>query len=120
LSVLEKHLEPARAQLSQDAVMAAEHAGQAMTLQQLIADALNLECTGVDEPDVQHSPLTARQQEVAALIARGLSNRQIAEELVIAEYTAERHVHHILTKLGLTSRTQVAAWAFEHTAARHI
>jgi len=56
-------------------------------------------------------PLSRREQEVAALVARGYSNRQIAAELVIAEGTAINHVKHILAKLALTSRTQIAAWA---------
>ena len=46
-----------------------------------------------------------------SLIARGRSNKQIAAELVISQRTAENHVEHILTKLGFTSRVQVAAWA---------
>ena len=66
-------------------------------------------------------PLTRRQREVAALIARGLTNQQIAAELVITEGTAANHVEHILTKLGFHSRSQIAAWAVErglHTAAQ--
>jgi DNA-binding NarL/FixJ family response regulator len=55
--------------------------------------------------------LTARELEVVACIARGLSNRQIAAELVIANGTTERHVANILRKLGMRSRAQVAAWA---------
>jgi predicted ATPase/DNA-binding CsgD family transcriptional regulator len=54
--------------------------------------------------------LTPREQEIALLIARGLSNRGIADELVISPATAARHVANILTKLGLNSRAQVAAW----------
>jgi len=53
---------------------------------------------------------------VAALIARGLTNRQIADALVIANSTVERHVVHILNKLSLTSRTQVAVWVASHMA----
>ena len=55
-----------------------------------------------------------RELEVVALIARGLTNRQIAAELVIAEGTAANHVKHILALLDLASRAQVAAWAIEH------
>ncbi|MBI3967645.1 MAG: response regulator transcription factor [Chloroflexi bacterium] len=58
--------------------------------------------------------LTQRESEVAALIARGLANREIAEQLVIAEGTARSHVERILGKLGLRSRSQVAAFAAEH------
>ena len=51
--------------------------------------------------------------EVALLLARGLTNRQVAEELVISERTASTHVTHILNKLGFSTRSQVAAWAVE-------
>jgi predicted ATPase/DNA-binding CsgD family transcriptional regulator len=57
------------------------------------------------------STLTAREREIAALIARGLSNRGIADELVISPATAARHVANIFTKLGFSSRAQVAVWA---------
>ncbi|WP_091368430.1 ATP-binding protein [Actinokineospora alba] len=56
-------------------------------------------------------PLTAREREIAALVAQGLSNRRIAENLVIAERTAQNHVQHILTKLGFANRAQIAAWS---------
>ena len=59
------------------------------------------------------SPLSRREREIATLVAIGLSNRQIAEELVISPATAERHVANILTKLGYHSRAQIAAWAVE-------
>ena len=55
-------------------------------------------------------PLTAREGDVAALVARGLTNKRIAETLFISERTAENHVQHILTKLGLANRTQIATW----------
>jgi DNA-binding NarL/FixJ family response regulator len=51
---------------------------------------------------------------VAGIIARGLSNREIAAALTITEKTAANHVDHILTKLDLHSRTQVAVWAVQH------
>jgi DNA-binding CsgD family transcriptional regulator len=55
-------------------------------------------------------PLTAREEEVAGLVSRGLTNRGIAEALVVSERTAQNHVQHILTKLGFTARSQIAAW----------
>ncbi|MFL5643213.1 MAG: response regulator [Chloroflexota bacterium] len=58
--------------------------------------------------------LTARERDVLAAVARGLSNRAIADELGIAERTARTHVSNILAKLGLTSRTQAALFAVEH------
>ena len=54
--------------------------------------------------------LTRREQQVAELVARGLTNRAIAEHLVISLRTAQGHVEHVLTKLGFTSRAQIAAW----------
>jgi non-specific serine/threonine protein kinase len=62
--------------------------------------------------------LTRREEQVAALIARGRSNRQIADELVIATSTAERHVANILRKLDLTSRAQIAVWATDVRSGR--
>jgi predicted ATPase/DNA-binding CsgD family transcriptional regulator len=60
------------------------------------------------------SPLTRREHEIVVLIAQGLSNREIAGELVISPATAARHVANILAKLGFTKRTQVASWATRH------
>jgi DNA-binding NarL/FixJ family response regulator len=62
-------------------------------------------------------PLTRRESQVAALIAQGRTNRQIAESLVIAQRTAEGHVERILVKLGFTNRSQVAAWFSTRKAA---
>lgn len=58
--------------------------------------------------------LTPRQREVAALIATGKSNREIARDLVLVEGTVANHVEHILNRLGFRSRTQIAVWAAEH------
>ncbi|MFE3055859.1 protein kinase [Nocardia sp. NPDC059239] len=57
--------------------------------------------------------LTKREGQVADLIAQGLTNKQIAAKLVISQRTAQGHVEHILTKLGFTSRAQIAAWIAE-------
>lgn len=54
--------------------------------------------------------LSPREEQIAALVAQGLTNPQIAERLVISRRTAQNHVQHILTKLGFTSRSQIAAW----------
>jgi len=48
---------------------------------------------------------------IAALVAQGLSNKQIAAKLVVSERTAESHILNILNKLGFNSRTQIASWA---------
>jgi DNA-binding NarL/FixJ family response regulator len=64
----------------------------------------------VEQARAAASPLTARERNVASLVAEGRTNRQIAQQLVVSERTAENHVQHILGKLGLTNRVQVAAW----------
>jgi predicted ATPase/DNA-binding CsgD family transcriptional regulator len=61
-------------------------------------------------PAAVPSALTPREREIAALIARGLSNRAIADELVISQATVARHVANMLTKLGFSSRAQIAVW----------
>src|SRR5439155_6983628 len=59
------------------------------------------------------APLTPRQLEVAVLVAHGLTNRQIANRLVVSERAAAAHIEQILNKLGVDSRTQIAVWASE-------
>ncbi|MFF4623976.1 ATP-binding protein [Nonomuraea jabiensis] len=58
--------------------------------------------------------LTAREREIAAMLARGLSNRGVAEALVISPATVARHVAIIMEKLGFDSRARIAVWAAEH------
>lgn len=58
--------------------------------------------------------LTEREREVLALVARGNTNKQIAEQLSMSEKTARNHVSHILEKLGLSRRSEAAAYAVEH------
>jgi len=60
------------------------------------------------------SDLTARQLEVLRLVARGFSNRAIAERLVISPRTAERHVQDVFAKIGVSSRSGAALFAMEH------
>jgi DNA-binding CsgD family transcriptional regulator len=57
--------------------------------------------------------LTEREREVAALIAQGKANREIADMLVVNYRTIEKHVENILSKLGFASRAQIAVWAIE-------
>jgi DNA-binding NarL/FixJ family response regulator len=61
----------------------------------------------------QFGGLTAREREIAALVAQGKTNREIADEFVLSERTAERHIANIMKKLGFNSRAQIAAWAVE-------
>lgn len=76
--------------------------------------------SGAPSPDAAGAAtLTAREAEVAVVLARGLTNQQIADELYISVRTAETHVKRILAKLGLSSRGQVAHWVHEHGLDRH-
>jgi predicted ATPase/DNA-binding CsgD family transcriptional regulator len=106
-------------------VESADVAGRSMSLDQLV---------GLAQPDATGSPtpskpsnadaeqsttfgLTAREREVVALLADGLSNREIADRLVISESTAQVHVKRVLSKLQLSSRSRVAAWVHQHPVA---
>lgn len=117
---MEELLQPARARLG-DALVAQLWAhGQEMSQEQAVRYALQF-----DEPSEtpallgKHpvaaplTTLTCREWEIAELIARGMSNKAIADELVISPATAARHVANILGKLGFSSRTQVATWVIE-------
>jgi DNA-binding CsgD family transcriptional regulator len=73
------------------------------------ARALLAACGGTEAPALPE--LTAREREVLGLVADGLTNREIAEQLVLSEHTVHRHVTNILRKLGLPSRTAAAAYA---------
>ena len=58
--------------------------------------------------------LTAREKEVLVLVARGATNREVGDQLVISEFTARNMVSNMLGKLGLRSRSELVRWAFEH------
>jgi DNA-binding CsgD family transcriptional regulator len=76
------------------------------TLLVRLADEIKLD----PNADTASGPLTAREFEVARLVAEGATNREIAERLVIAPKTASAHVEHILAKLGVSRRAEIAAW----------
>ena len=61
-----------------------------------------------DQPEQSRDPLTDREREIADLVAGALTNRQIADRLVLSERTVESHVRSILAKLGLANRTELA------------
>jgi non-specific serine/threonine protein kinase len=99
-----------RARLGDRVLEAELNQGRAMPFDDGIAYAL--EERSAPPPAVPKQgklPLTPREHEVALLVAKGLSNRDIASQLVISQRTAETHVEHILTKLGFNSRSQVVA-----------
>jgi len=91
-------------------------AGRTLSLSHAVTLALPITTSGTltSTKSATHQPLTKRESQVAALIAGGHGNREIAKQLVIAISTAERHVANILAKLDLNSRTQIVAWVLEH------
>lgn len=102
-----------REELGERTFETAREKGARLAQDKLIAYAL-----GEKAPDAAAAPavpvaeqvLTRREREVAAMVARGMTNKEIADSLVIAQRTAEGHVERILSKLGFTSRTQIAVW----------
>jgi predicted ATPase/DNA-binding NarL/FixJ family response regulator len=84
--------------------------GGAQLLAEMVAGALDQKRQAVSVPATDEARLTARERQIADLVADGLSNRDIAAKMVIAQRTAEGHIEHILAKLGFTSRVQIAAW----------
>jgi predicted ATPase/DNA-binding CsgD family transcriptional regulator len=125
-----------RARLSDTAFVEARGRGRGMQPARAIAQALEVkdtplratkpQPTNAADPASRRSPalsprrtpqnwggLTAREREVARLVAQGQSNRAIAAELVVGVSTVEAHIAHIFTKLGFSSRTQIAAWAVD-------
>jgi non-specific serine/threonine protein kinase len=89
--------------------------GQGMDAHRAIAYATSTapEPVAMPRPARNADPLSQRELEVARLVARGLTNRQIADELIISKWTADNHVGNILRKLELIGRAQVAAWLAE-------
>jgi len=86
--------------------------GRLLTPEEAVELALRSEPEEAGGPGPRRT-LTPREAEVAALVARGLTNREIAAQLFLSVRTVEVHVDHILTKLGYHTRTQLAAWAHE-------
>jgi len=115
----------AKAQLDETAYAQAWAVGRALTWEQAIDFAFTLDMSAPVAPSatLQFSPhseaqpdwggLTRRERQIAALVAQGKSNRDIAAELVLSERTIENHVGNILAKLEFNSRTQIAAWVVE-------
>jgi predicted ATPase/DNA-binding CsgD family transcriptional regulator len=111
----DKSVAAVRAALGDQAYAAAFRRGRQMPLAEALDDAEHTRrSTRSGQVDVAGvGSLTSREEEVAGLLAQGLSNKAIAKSLVIAQRTAETHVANVLIKLGLTSRSQVAAWVAE-------
>lgn len=104
----------ARSSLGDRRFDTAHQRGQAMNMDTAVAFALGEKTTDRVAGSGPVARLTKRERQVAELIARGFSNKQIAAKLVVSQRTAQSHVEHILTKLGFTSRAQIAAWIVEN------
>jgi non-specific serine/threonine protein kinase len=100
---------PRRAQLFED--------GRALSRTEAVALGLGRQTSPVPATTTAAPPvLSNREQEVAALVAEGLTDRLIARRLTISQRTAESHVQHIMSKLGFRSRAQIATWVAHHHA----
>jgi DNA-binding CsgD family transcriptional regulator/tetratricopeptide (TPR) repeat protein len=121
LGELEREVAAVSAGPDASRAVAALAEGKAMAIDQAIAYGIgSVALTEPKPPSTggQSTLLTPREREVALLLARGLTDRQIADHLVITERTVAAHVEHILGKLSFTSRTQVALWAVEQKPIR--
>ncbi|MEU8418739.1 LuxR C-terminal-related transcriptional regulator [Amycolatopsis japonica] len=107
-----KHTAAARAAIGDTRFDRAFDAGRAIPADEAVNYALG---EPARKPDgVTEKKLTTRETEIAKLIAKGLTNRDIAARLVISQRTVDSHVEHILAKLGFGNRTQIAAWVAGH------
>jgi non-specific serine/threonine protein kinase len=123
-SVYRDQVSAARVQLDAEAWEAAWAEGRAMPPEQAIEYALLQKEEEHESPTLVAAPdqpqqlpadeptesLTAREQEIALLVGRGLTNRQIAQELSISDRTVENHIGKILKKQGFSSRARIATW----------
>ncbi len=118
---IERHKAALRAELPAQMLKQLWREGQAFSAEKAITYALadgtqaevQTDMQGGAQPSSRLHSLSAREREVAALIAQGASNRAIAETLVISERTVERHVANMFAKLDFGSRTQIAAFAVQ-------
>lgn len=104
----------ARERLGDAAYEVALARGRAMTVEEAVALALGRTVPARKERGPRPGGLTGREVQIALGIARGLTNRQIAENLEISERTVDAHVQNVRNKLGMERRAQIAAWATAH------
>jgi len=112
----ERAVAAVRAALEADVFAALWAAGRQLSRDRAVAYARGHHAEASGRPAVPMSPLTRREWQVARLLGRGLTNRQIAEQLVITERTVGAHLEHIYAKLGIPTRALLAVWAAEQEA----
>ncbi|WP_308706084.1 protein kinase domain-containing protein [Nocardia nova] len=101
----------AREALGKRTYQTARREGARMSFDAAVAFALGERPQPVTPSDRGAAALTKRERQVVDLVAEGMTNKAIADQLVISLRTAEGHVEHVLAKLGFTSRAQIAVWA---------
>ncbi|MBV9359506.1 MAG: AAA family ATPase [Chloroflexi bacterium] len=116
---LDDYLHKARRRLGEQAYADAWATGQTMTVEAMVYQARLLVQQPLRRPQPtvivsSEDALSNREREVAMLVAQGLTNKQIAAELVVSPATVRSHVEHILTKLTYSSRVQIATWGLRH------
>jgi DNA-binding CsgD family transcriptional regulator len=101
--------------LGDEATAAIERRAAAVVFEEVGAagDLAHLDSAEPARPEAT-AGLTAREIEIVRLVATGLTNQEIADELVISSKTVARHLHNVFTKLGLPNRSAATAWAYEH------
>ena len=112
-----QYLDLVHATLSDEEFEAKQATGRTLSLEQAVDYALNLPLRFPATAQQGAEPsqkLTKRERTVAALIALGKSNSEIAGELVVSKRTVEKHIANILSKVHFTSRAQIVRWAIEH------
>jgi non-specific serine/threonine protein kinase len=111
----EHYLALVRARLSETEFQAAQAGGRGLSLEQAVACARDVTVKPAAATGAPKKPddLTVREREVAARIAQGKSNGEIADELVVSKRTVESHVANLLSKLGYSNRTQIVRWAIQ-------
>jgi len=127
----EREVETVRVLLGETAFGQAEAEGQAMAFEEAVEYALAITARKHAEPPASAAShtsgaggrqaahpelagLTPRERDVARLVVGGVTNRQIAVDLVLSERTVDSHVRNIMGKLEVNSRAQIAAWAVRH------
>jgi DNA-binding NarL/FixJ family response regulator len=105
-----------KTQLTEGEFQSEYAAGSAMNLDQAVSYAQDLsqKASAFRGSQKIQDKLSAREREVAEWIAQGISNADIAARMVVSKRTIEKHIAHILDKLGLENRAQIVRWVFEN------